>query len=1058
MIAYICFISTSLGLTQDPRFDPYPAPPQQAEQWTAPAARLPEPVVTAAATLFHQGLADPRGCDYREVTLLFEQDPDRRGGPDRPRTHAWVLPAEHRALRFAVAWNGLVYPVAEIGDRADLDADIVAVVISVDQRRAVEGRHRRELYIRFGDPYQAEYEWFTVHQQTLDPVKVMLLLRLGRGDLAEAVWNAGTAGPSLFAEGRDPYILLAMAWTWQLFDRAATAHSWAEDALALATARNLTRLRVLIEAAARDRAARYKQVKDNRLEDPLRFLTQLPVLLADQERRINNPPRAPATLGDPKRFATPSDRIDALMLDLEEVRGQRSVYLGASDLGDTQALRALIAEGDAAVPALLDCLAFNNRLTRILHRDDRHGSRYLQVEGVWNVALRALVEILGTDEFGMSRALDIANTGETAWRRELARKIRAYWVVNRGRSPQEKLFQTLADNRATVDQWLDASNRIVRPSDVHRTHYAFSYTRPGRVEPPPFGESLRSKANPSVTDLLARRARQIDPAGPITGSLHEVGQANTLADDLARWDPKGAVPTLSDRFARCAGVVLVKDLNSEHDVHLASAAARYTMRRILAGDAEAALDDYAAWIAQLKPDAWSGFSATIFQPLWRHADRPAIARAAAHLFGNPDSAWVPLFRPNERGWRNWSSLVSSPLLGVAPFRKLVLDGLADARDSGSTVTTEPGGRIEVKRADGSTFPEPLPGDPRPEPGTTTQLRLQDFYADALSRIGGAPRFDFTWPQPDRDRAIAACRAYLEKYSANFAAARTANPPALDPWPYHDYRGAQLRFEPLGRPATPDDVANARAIFFLEGKPRLVPLQEFPLEAEWTTYQGAPMWQIVGNAPRVAYNRRGWVWQAEENDENGQPRRYYGFVGQHVIARAPAEEIVFPTNWESGFYPISPDLDAHLDGPAEFDPGATPPLGEGPLPVTLTLRNHRGIDTPAPDGLVVSGPLSLRDDLTIRLLHTPPHREGDPPPDAPGGRGWTECPMRQVPRHNGNASTPLAPTATRQVLSFDLRDLFDVAEPGLYRLEVRIESLPQPREGLPDPATTQFTIR
>ena len=38
---------------------------------------------------------------------------------------------------------------------------------------------------------------------------------------------------------------------------------------------------------------------------------------------------------------------------------------------------------------------------------------------------------------------------------------------------------------------------------------------------------------------------------------------------------------------------------------------------------------------------------------------------------------------------------------------------------------------------------------------------------------------------------------------------------------------------------------------------------------------------------------GWVWQAEEVRRGDRWERYYGFVGPHVIARIPADEIELP---------------------------------------------------------------------------------------------------------------------------------------------------------------------
>src|SRR5262245_37547524 len=78
----------------------FPEAPRQQEAWKPPASKVPDEFVKAAALLFEQGLADPRGCEYRAVELTSGK-----------RTHGWVLPAKDGdKQRFAVCWNGLVCP------------------------------------------------------------------------------------------------------------------------------------------------------------------------------------------------------------------------------------------------------------------------------------------------------------------------------------------------------------------------------------------------------------------------------------------------------------------------------------------------------------------------------------------------------------------------------------------------------------------------------------------------------------------------------------------------------------------------------------------------------------------------------------------------------------------------------------------------------------------------------------------------------------------------------------------------------------------------------------
>src|SRR5205085_7914954 len=124
-----------------PRFEgaALPEPPQQQKPWTPPAA-APKALASATAALFAAGMADPRGGEYRAVEIGTGNVWSGDGG--RLRTHAWVLPADAGIKqRFAIGWNGLVYPVVSVGDRADLAGDIRAILKQDEDARAKYARN-----------------------------------------------------------------------------------------------------------------------------------------------------------------------------------------------------------------------------------------------------------------------------------------------------------------------------------------------------------------------------------------------------------------------------------------------------------------------------------------------------------------------------------------------------------------------------------------------------------------------------------------------------------------------------------------------------------------------------------------------------------------------------------------------------------------------------------------------------------------------------------------------------------------------------------------------------
>ena len=111
---------------------------------------MPRFLVRASATLFEQGLADPRGGDYRAIEIAVGSVWSNVGGIALdPR----LGPARGagETTRFAVAWSGLVYPTVSVGAPADLEADVKALETAARAlRKAGRGRPGRGAAGAFG--------------------------------------------------------------------------------------------------------------------------------------------------------------------------------------------------------------------------------------------------------------------------------------------------------------------------------------------------------------------------------------------------------------------------------------------------------------------------------------------------------------------------------------------------------------------------------------------------------------------------------------------------------------------------------------------------------------------------------------------------------------------------------------------------------------------------------------------------------------------------------------------------------------------------------------------
>jgi hypothetical protein len=418
-------------------------------------------------------------------------------------------------------------------------------------------------------------------------------------------------------------------------------------------------------------------------------------------------------------------------------------------------------------------------------------------------------------------------------------------------------------------------------------------------------------------------------------------------------------------------------------------------------------------------------------PLVAHPEQPALAAAARWLFNDPKSPWVPLL-PEARGQQSAHSqnLFASPLMVVAGFRDGVLAGLADKTPIGSVKRIDRN-TIERKIKNGDTTrygPSSLESEGIPI-GVEHPFRRCDLLASRFSELEGCPRCDLFWPEARRDEAVAACVAYLKKFGASFT---SQAPPGV-----HDFPGpkAHLKFPILDKPATREDVASARAIFSLEGQgeTRLASMPGLPQQAKWITLKDSPVDRTYQDGvTRREYETDGIVWQAEEVRKGDAWERFYGFVGRHVVARAPASEIEFAGQFGPWW-----NLKGGLDARAEMvNPRETGYQPGQPILVALHIRNRRGIAHASPTELIRPAPdgkPALRKGVSLALW-----RSTERGPSSGLNQVYPNDavePKRSAHFDPGEASRELQPLEAFEAMRLDLNDWFDLTAPARYRLRI-----------------------
>lgn len=788
-----------------------PTPPQQSLAWETPATTLPEKLVTATAKLFGQGLADPRGCEYREVEIMVGSV---WGGVGRLKTHAWVLPSSSSPSPYdpgyAVGWNGLVYPILSSGERANLRQDVLALVEADEKMRAKWATESPNVpFYRFR---HASAESYSLSHQSMLSLKVPLLLRLGEGELARKVWDAWTAGMSAEVDDnafhlKDPYLMFATEWVWALFDRTLTEHMRGDDRLALLHVGSLGRIRYLVEREAAARKVvppEYVQAAPGERPQPqyLPFLEPLSALSYDQQVRqlergelggVISPleKRSRHTVGA-------STSVGDLIRDLGEVSARQWGQPGGVSLSDDKVVQALIAKGDAAIEPLLWVIEKDTRLTRsVSFGRDFHYGRHLI--GVHEAAYAALLGILKISAFGeeYDRA-DLATPGLKR-RPALAARIRRYLNQHGGVPLEERWYRILADDGTTLEQWQQAAAGIVMPASYGDTppqevYSAVSRRRKGE-NVALRGEALRQKSDPSVSQLLARRMDEV--ASRLGGQdwYVQLKGARSFAAALSAWDGANRLEDLGRMTATLEKLYAAKEPNaaSKRRVVLSDIVGLY-MERLTLHDPRAAAD-YAAWLRTLRPDDTNSNTISAFWPASLYPDSPEIGEAVTRIFGDPSSPWVPIIGRSRRpGMVDTSKLLETGLLNFPAFRARVLEGLADRTVVGTLRprAADPAGtydpKVEYELKVDNLLAAAVAGDtqqpdavvrftigPRslaPSMSAPVSFRACDVYAWKLRGFEGAPWIELYWSEEARDSAVASSAKFLREHSGPFVYSET----------------------------------------------------------------------------------------------------------------------------------------------------------------------------------------------------------------------------------------------------------------------------------------------
>ena len=732
-----------------------PSPPQQSAAWQMPdgVADPDGAIKQVVEAVFRLGMADPRGCPFHHVIV-------RDDGKEYP-ARGWVLPTDDATKqRYAISWNGLIYPVEKVGKEADLHADLAEFGIA------------RQCDPSAADPVVPEKRFDNYREECLahvltkdawlpriarDAPLPYLLLRLGI-PIQLTVTAEGTRSESTLIPRPtfdwDTYFGADFRWLveFAIFARNDGVAAFLAGNHALAAAR-LT----LFDAVWQEVEKRLPVAKPND-DDP--FAVARPTLaptwrsvLADAARRLQPPP--PPAASELARTIATWDQLDTW-----------------DEAAPPAAVIAVIAAGNTAIEPLLDCLEHDWRWTRASTGDEGYQKCLLRVK---DIALFALERVL---RFETVDRHPVPDQPTDDWYRQTAADFRAFCRNYGSACGGELWFRILADSDAPIERQWTAAELVVRGEDPIDPFGSPVITSPDVVlslscNPPHHREAmtLRAKKDPSVCDLLAKFWRRVrtdveqtlksgTPEGtPLvpSGGYGEVPRerANSAFRLVEEWEP-GNKAMIREHFRWLADACEpLKRTNGDGLFVLSRFCEEALMRRFWCYD-EQAMNDYRAFFR-------SSLSCSVvpIEVMSVMAEQPGMDALAQDAFLG-DLAPLRLTGQPWRANDPRRNLVTrnSRLLILPAFRRALVEALGNTSKQATLIIGKGSATLTYEHAT-RDYPESLTPDAtlrRDREGSTIEVRLCDLIAWHLTPKHGpavwtAPSFHLDDPLPDRDRSI-----------------------------------------------------------------------------------------------------------------------------------------------------------------------------------------------------------------------------------------------------------------------------------------------------------------
>lgn len=881
--------------------------------------------------LFADGLFDPTGRPFVKFKLPVRdvwtgvRERDVYGWMVEPAKGTAVEPKATSAGRWAVLETGEAVPV--MGDTTPVDfVKRCDVIMEVARNKALARQRRKAAAAtqpattkptRFGLVAEGDDEdgdddadgedhagrrlWPGVDQGFAEarPAAYLAawLRRAGRDDtaaarmlaLARTASPAATTRPLTKTEAAESFAELAALtgpiprrndpWYW--FSRAVHAYMVRADAEALFYLRHMVEYHpAAMEPPAKDRGG--DKARNERV------YSQAKLLLAELERRQKEGTFGVAPIGaatQPAQISSwPVDRRVAYLIgQLQEVDARQSGQPGGVDLGSDPRVAALIEIGDAAVPALIDCVERDERLTRSVHfwRDFSNDRTVL---GVREAALTAVMSILRTTVFQTVSTGDNFTTRGEETAKATAARLRAYWKAN-GHIPfDERMMAALTNVNTSPEAWREAASNLANLGG-QRTIGTTVWS--GRVKDREAGTgnpAIAKFKNPTVAEaILAAMDRDLarhdaQPEDPRMHDYHRRRIESQYVDTLIELKDRSIVPALLKRLEKPPSLrerrLLAVTCFTLGDV------------RPLTGFAADVRDGRVTISNAREPNTneneqpWAIEMSGIVDTLTRASQAIPMANAALWAMSDPVH---PLHALAEKGVRSARRSYDDRVWLAHPFcLRFLRADLDDVTPTGKTYRVErdaDGDRLTHQGGNGSGstgLPQFL-ADPAGR-RERAEERACDSAAERISGmiLGVRPCHPLL---KDEDGRVAELRAFLDAYLPHLRRATYAETQVVG---VRDFSNVAfvLNVRALAAGATADDVRAGAAIFHLDGKG--TPLPDLHLPASAVLKADRPPLREPGPADVAAGRAREYFRSGGTDAAADQPRRVIEWVVPRVL--------------------------------------------------------------------------------------------------------------------------------------------------------------------------------